>query len=167
MINKNSLELLAISLRNAIGIASDEILNPTYLEELKAKISRYSCFKIVEAKSSDNVKVVFENKKSIKIYLYGNDEKKFYDLVEMFTFAILLYAEAKEDNSEFYFPRMTKDQGESDYLKLAFMMPKDAFLLRLIKYSSADGASVNLYKMEKEVNKYCHKRGIYLGIWSS
>lgn len=165
MIDKSSLELLSISLRNVIGITSNVILNPTYLEELKSKISRYSCFEIIEAKSSDNVKVVFEKNKSIKIFLYGNHEKMFYDLVEMFTFAIL--RDSNEEDGEYYFPRMTKDQGKADYLKLAFMMPKDEFLLILIKYSSADGSTVNLSKMEKEVNKYCKKRGIDLGIWSA
>ena len=164
MINKNSLELLAISLRKVLGISPNIILNPTYLDELKTKISKYSCFEIVEAVSKDNVKVLFENDQRIKIFLYGNNEKKFYDLVEMFAFAIL--HDTKEANSEFYFPRMTNDQGEADYLKLAFMMPKDEFLLRLINYSSAaDGTRVNLYKMEKELNKYCYKRGISLGIW--
>ena len=167
MINKRSLELIAISLRNVIGIESNVILNPTHLEELKTKISRYGCFEIIEAKSVDNVKVVFENNKSIKIFLYGNHEKMFYDLVEMFTFAILQSQASKEENSEYYFPRMTRDQGEADYLKLAFMMPKDEFLLRVIKYSSADGSKVNLLKMEKEVNKYCKKRGIDLEIWSA
>lgn len=158
MINKRNLELIAISLRNVIGIDSSVILNPTHLEELKAKISRYSCFEIIEAKSVDNVKVVFEKNKSIKFFLYGNHEKMFYDLVEMFTFAILQSQASKEENSEYYFPRMTKDQGEADYLKLAFMMPKDEFLLRVIKYSSADSSRINLLKMEKEINKYCKKK---------
>ena len=59
----------------------------------------------------------------------------FYDLVEMFTFAILQSQANKEENSEYYFPIMTKDQGEVDYLKLAFMMPKEVLILKFGQHS--------------------------------
>lgn len=125
MFDKNYMEKLSECLRNILEISSDKILNPTDLDDLKNKITKFSCFKIVEAKSKDNVKVVFEKPDSIKIYLYGNKEKQFYDLVEIFTFTVLIISEYFEaTESEYYFPRVKDQEDETDYLKLAFMMPR-------------------------------------------
>lgn len=68
------------------------------------------------------------------------------------------------EHSEFRFPRLKMDY-DVEYLKLAFMMPRKAFLKELIKYSSGDGSTVNMFKMQDEVNKFCYKRGIDLNLW--
>ena len=60
---------------------------------------------------------------------------------------------------------ISEDTRASDYLMLAFMMPETAFYSALTKYSSADNSTVHMFKMQKEVNKYCYKRGKDLYIW--
>ena len=161
------LEDVAIELRKALKIDIDLNINPKYLDELCQKIqNNISNIKII--KNEDGPKVTLKDGENWTIYICGNEEEKFYNLCEMLSFIILFDKKSLNgyelENSEFRFPR-SKMNYDMEYLNLAFMMPRKAFLRELIKYSSGDGSSVKMSKMQEEVNKYCYKRGVYSDLW--
>lgn len=167
MFNKVAMEDFAMSLRDLLEIDSKIILNPNHLDTLSQKIEeKLEGFKIVH--SEHTTKLILENTNFFTIHICGNEENQFYDLVEQLTFAILLDKRSLNayqlKHTEFYFPRISKDNGAAHYLMRAFMMPSKAFSSTLTKYSLGDG-SIRMIEMQREVNKYCYKRGIDLQIW--
>ena len=169
MLNTVAIEEIATNLREILGIDPQTILNPSHLEELTNKIeTNLEGFKIVS--SQDAPWLLLENENFFTIHIYGNEETRFYDLVEQLTFAIILDKKSLNhyqlQRSIFNFPRMSaENQGAAQYLMLAFMMPSRAFYSALTQYSSGDGSSVHMFEMQEKVNKYCYKRGKDLHIW--
>ena len=162
------LEEFASNLRKILQIDQNVILNPKNFDELLSKIQQYDDFKIVQDQGGPTL--VLDKGKEFTIFIEGNVDTKFYDLVRLFTFATLLDKSALNqyelNHSEFNFPRFSANQKSEDYLMLAFMMPRDAFVKELVKYEHADGARVRMFDMQSEVNRYCYKRGIDLGLWN-
>lgn len=169
MLNTVVLEQLATELREILELDSETILNPNHLEELSKKIeANLEGFKIES--SEDAPWLLLENEKNFTIYIYGNEETRFYDLVQQLAFAITLDKKSLNyyqlQRSVYPFPRMSsEDNGASNYLMLAFMMPRKAFLSALTQYSSGDGSNVQMFEMQEKVNKYCYRRGKDLHIW--
>lgn len=168
MLNKVAMEDFAMTLRDILEIDSQTILNPNHLDELCKKIEEHlEGFKIVHTKHT--TKLVLENTNFFTIHICGNEETKFYDLVEQLILATLLDKKSLSayqlQHSEFYFPRfVANDQGKTRYVMRAFMMPSKAFYSILQEYLLGDG-SIRMIEMQREVNKYCYKRGIDLQIW--
>lgn len=166
--NVVELEKLANDLRNILGIKKDIILNPKHLNELLSKLEQYDDFKIVQDQGGPTI--VLDKGKEFTIFIEGGVETKFYDLVKLFTFAVILdkasLNEYELQHSVFNFPRFSANQKAEDYLMLAFMMPRDAFLKELVKYEFAGGSGVRMFDMQSKVNRYCYKRGIDLGLWN-
>lgn len=169
MFYKPALEETAAELREILEINSDAILNPSYFAELCEKLKTYFGYFDIKVNQYDTG-LLLENEKFFTIYLCGNDEKKFYDLVQMFTFAILLDKKSltsyELQRKMFEFPRLSDNGGDDEYLMRAFMMPQKAFVSAVTQYSPGDGGSIMMYKMQKEVNKYCYQRGRDLQMWT-
>lgn len=168
MLDTFLLEEIAMKLREKLGIPQNIIINPDYLERLCESVeSKLEGFKI--KKDSGSSWLLLEEGKFFTIHIQGNREQQFYNLVEQLIFAIMLDKDTLNGyelrRKEFLFPRMTNDEGASSYVMMAFMMPRRAFLLTLNKYSSGDGSRVYMQTMQKEVNKYCYKRGSDLKLW--
>ncbi len=167
MINYN-LEEIAKDLRKTLGIDEKIILTPQHMDELIKKVET-EYFKI--ERTIGNPYLLLEKEKYFTLNIRDNHEDGFHDLVEQLTFAILLDEKSLNyyqlQHSVFNFPRLlSRPEGaDANYLMLAFIMPKDTFYSLIIKYSNGDGSMINMTKMEKEVNKYCYKRGKYLGIF--
>lgn len=164
MLNTVVLEEMATTLREILEIDPEIILNPSHLEELSKKIeANLEGFKIVSTQGEPWL--LLENEKNFTIHIVGNEESRFYDLVEQLAFAIML------DKKSLNYQQLQKsvirftETKESNYLMLAFMMPKKAFYSAMTQYSSADGSTIRMFDMQKEVNKYCYKRGKDLQIW--
>ena len=163
------LEEFALKLREALEIQPEVILNEEHFEELCEKIPEV--FPNYEIKLWDDEisRLELKNEDNFTIWIGGPAKNLIYKLVEIFTFAISLNKKDltghQLEYSYFDFPRFRKDNGISEYLMLAFMMPKKAFLSTLCKYTSADGSTARLTQMQEEVNQYCYKRGCDLGIW--
>ena len=149
MINKIALENLATDLRETLEISSEVILNPNQFNELCQKIEKHEDFKIAECQNESFM--VLENDKYFTIYLCGNQEKKFYDLVKMLSYALLIDKEkltAKELKHKVFYFNLGFSNKAVEYFMRAFMMPEKAFLKTLILYEVAgDGSSVNMIKM--------------------
>lgn len=161
MIYNGMLEEKATELRNKLEIEPKIILNQNYLDYLSKKIEEH--FEYIKISSDDDESFLsLENGKFFNIHICGGAEKRFYSLVEQFSFAVLLDKRTLNNYqlqySEFSFPGMTETHNNAEYLMLAFMMPVRAFNSALVKYSSADGSSIDMFKMQEEVNKYCYRR---------
>lgn len=159
-----TLEEIATELRKILQISPSIILNSNHLSEISKKIeTNFDNFKIEITKHEPYL--LLENYKDFTIHI-NNEKDCFYDLVEQLCFGILLNRKSLSNHelqhSVYHFPRISY---ETDYLMLAFMMPKEAFYSTLVHYSSGDGSSIQMLKMQKEVNKYCYKRGKHLHIW--
>lgn len=170
MLNTLALEDMATTLREILNIDSEIILNQTHLKELSQKIEEhFEGYKIITGE--DGPLLILDNENFFTIYICGNKETQFYDLVRLFTFSILLdkksLTQYELQHSTYKFPRFSTNHGADDYLMLAFMMPIKAFVSATTEYSSGDGSSIDMFKMQSEVNKYCYKRGIDLQMWSS
>lgn len=169
MLDKLRLEDIAKTLREMLNIDSETILNQTHFKELTQKIEEhFKNYKIIIGEVGPLL--ILDNENFFTIYVCGNEETQFYDLVKLFTFSILLDKKSLNhyelQHSVYHFPRFSTNHGADDYLMLAFMMPRKAFLSATVKYSSGDGSSINMFKMQSEVNKYSYKRGIDLQMWS-
>ncbi len=168
MLNKLALEDMATTLREMLNIDSETILNQTHLKELSKKMEEYfECYKIITGE--EGPLLILDNEKFFTIYICGDEETQFYDLVRLFTFSVLLDKKSLNQyelqHSVYEFPRFSTNHGADDYLMLAFMMPRNIFISAITKYSSGDGSSIDMFKMQSEVNKHCNKRGIDLQLW--
>lgn len=169
MINTVVLEQIATKLRDILEIDPEIILNPNHLEEISKKIeTNLDDFKIVSSPAAPLL--LLENEKIFTIHIYGDTETRFYNLIERLAFAIILDKKSLNcyqlQRSVYHFPRiLSEDNGASNYLMLAFMMPKRAFYSAIVQHSSGDGSSVRISEMQEKVNKYCYKRGKDLHIW--
>ena len=89
MLNNLVLEDMATTLREMLNFDSETILNQTHLKELSKKIEEhFECYKIITGE--DGPLLILDNENFFTIYICGNEETQFYDLVRMFTFSILL-----------------------------------------------------------------------------
>ena len=170
MLYTTELEEMAIHLREKLEIDSGIILNPSHLNELSEKIQKhFKFFSIVQTKGLS--KLISNNQKYFIMNIFGDEESRFYDLVEQFTFAIALdkslLTYGQLHHSEFMFPRIWSVwQDKAHYLMLAFMMPQKAFCSEMSKYLCEDGQAIRIYNMQENVNKYCYRRGLDLKLWS-
>lgn len=163
---REDLELLAKDLREFLGMDAEVILNSNNFEELSEKIGECKYFKV--SVSDKESYVLLENENHFTIYLCGERETKFYELVRLFTYAVLIDKEsltAKElEHKIFYLQGFTNKEAE--YLMRAFMMPPKAMVKAMVQFEVAgDGSNIDMIKMQKEVNKYCYKRGKDLFLW--
>ena len=171
MINTVILEKTAAELRNILEIDSKTILNPSHLEELSKKIEEHlEGFNIISNSDLEGTPyLLLENENSFTIHIYGRNQSRFFDLVEQLTFAITLDKKSLNQyelqHSEFSFPRISSGNKAAQYLMLAFMMPPNAFYSAMVPYTSGDGSSIDIFKMQEEVNKYCYQRGRDLQLW--
>lgn len=169
MLYSTKLEEMAIYLREKLEINPEIILNPSHLNELSQKIQEhFKNFTIVY--TSGLSKLILNNQKYFIMNIYGDEENRFYDLVEQFTFALLLDKKSLSyeqlHHSEYMFPRSwSACQNRAHYFMLAFMMPQKAFYSTMSKYLCEDGLTIRMYKMQENVNKYCYRRGIDLQMW--
>lgn len=167
MLYNPALEKMAITLRETLEVDSKVLLNSNNLEELLNKIkTNLPNFTVVITEKDSYLLLENDNFTS---HISGDRENQFYDLVEQLTFSIMLDKKSMSYNelqhSVFLFPRMATENKYTQYLMLAFMMPKEAFYSAVTQYSSADGSRIHMFEMQKKVNKYCHKRGRDLQLW--
>ena len=167
---RESLENIAEVLRRLLDIDEAVILKPDDFDELCKKIQKDAHYQIVNNFYDGRGVMILDNWNHFTFYLFGSQEQKFYDLVEMYTYAIILnknnLTPRELDYKEFLFPRPYYDSRESEYLMRAFMLPQKTFQSTFIKYSNSCGYC-SIEKMQKEVgNRYCYKRGQDLHFWS-
>ena len=165
-----SLEEIAVELRRVLELDSEVILNPNNFNELSQKIQRDEHYKIIEDVAHDGDSyMVLDEDKYFTFYLFGGKIDNFYDLIEMYTYAIILDRKSLTSrelkHKVFAFPRPYHDSRESEYLMRAFMIPAQAFKSKIVKYESSPGRC-SVEKMQNELNnKYCYKRGQDLHFW--
>lgn len=166
----NSLEEIAKELRKVLEFDSEVILNPNHFKELSQKIQRDEHYKIIEDVAHDGDSYMILDKDDyFSFYIFGGKIDNFYDLIEMYTYAIILDKKKltlrELKHKVFTFPRPYYESRESEYLMRAFMIPAQTFKSMIVKYESSPGRC-SVEKMQNELNnKYCYKRGQDLHFW--
>lgn len=174
---RHFLEELSVELRKAMFLEDNRILIPSDFEELFQKIQSDEHFEIYEHFEIENIGSDYKeiaymslDEEIFTFHLSGVSERKFYNLIEMFTYSFILNRKKltpyELKHSDFEFPRWLYNDNiakENEYLMRAFMMPEKAMQSLVMKYG--DGVSYNVERvLNATKNEFASARLIDLGL---